>query len=388
MVRQLVAAQGPQDVNPAVTMFLGGNGNNRTLSATQATTLIARNFMGIQLECAQCHDHPFADWKQTQYWGLASFFFRTDLEDSWPDEFRQWAIPSVKNRAANGMTIGSRGVIDTSEPRNMKNLDGMLRVPPQLLTGEVVRLPDDGPWRRTFAHWLTSPENPWFARSMVNRLWAQYFGRGLVNPIDDLRPDNPGTHPELLTALADEFAAGNYSTKRIVRAIVLSEAYGRSSADPLDGEAGELPYSYMPVRVLMANQLFDAMLELLGEPAMVTGSRTDILWERGLRRKFEEFFAEQQDTTAYQRGILQTLRLLNQRSYEQGIAWRIAYTAGSGRPVDEVITDLFRMTLSRNPTSEELATATGYVQRASDPHTGFADLLWVLMQSSEFALIR
>ena len=212
LVGELVSATGTVADNAAVTYFL----SNRSVDKLTDTT--AQHFLGIQLECAECHNHPFTCWKQVEYWGMASFYSKVQ-----PDR------PKNGNKGGDNSTIGvteSRGRTKLKDffPESAKN------VPARFLSGEQPKLDSAEPYRPALAKWITSPQNPFFSRAMVNRTWAHLFGTGFVNPIDDMLPENVPSHPELLDSLAHHASTtGGYDLKYLIKAICLSETYQRTS---------------------------------------------------------------------------------------------------------------------------------------------------------------
>ena len=363
-------------------MFMGGA--KTTLAGHEATDLVAKAFLGVRLQCAQCHDHPFADWSHADYWGVAAFFTQTRISDKFPGNPSPAA---TKNEDAS--QVGSRWGVQDIEHTNDKHKhpDRGLDLPPTYLRGDRARLVAGETRRQAFARWLTAADNPWFARAMVNRIWAQLFGRGLVNPVDDLSSDNPASHPELFEGLTAQFVAHGYDVKFLIRAICHTVAYQRSSAGPADENEAESEFDYrrMQVKVCSPEQLFDALLELLGPEGMDHRGRVD-----RARDGFVELFTtdDEHDAINYRRGIPQALKLMNHWTYEKALARR-AEQETQGRSQAEAIERLYLLTLSRHPDAAESKLAAEYVNRYEDqPARGYAGLLWALMNSSEFTLNR
>jgi len=197
LVNDLLTSTGTQDKNGAVTFFIANP------TADKMTDEVCKLFLGVQLQCAQCHNHPFTGWKQTEYWAMAAFFTKVSMNGN------------VKNAAKKGITLeisesGGRGKGKQKLPESAKI------VPAKFLQGEQPKISDGSPARPVLTQWLTSGQNPFFAKAMVNRTWAQFFGRGLVNPIDDMHDGNPASHPALLQKLADEFVADNFDVKNLI----------------------------------------------------------------------------------------------------------------------------------------------------------------------------
>ena len=388
VVYSLLTASGPQRENGAVTIFMN---ESRQIGPHDATSILTRALLGVRLECAQCHDHPYADWTQTQYWGMAAFFNRLDFTKRFDDVDISVDIPS-RQKHPGGRRYGIRETSKAS-PRHLP--DRALNVEPMLLDGHkpLVAFVDSpveddeppaytGPLRPLLATWVIDAENPWFARSMVNRLWAQMFGRGLVDPVDDLRDDNPASHPELLEALTDQFVAHRFDVKYLLRAIADSRAYHRTSLPHALGGDEEL-YSHMPTKVMTPEQLFDSLAVVLGQKAV---ARKKTLAKA--RARFVAFLQtdEEPDPLVYRRGIPQALKLMNDRYYQKGVERRAEEIARSSRSTREAINQLYLLTLARRPTTAERRRMLTFADRYDEPARAYRGMLWALVNSSEFTL--
>jgi Protein of unknown function (DUF1553)/Protein of unknown function (DUF1549) len=367
-VSELITATGTQDKNGAVTYFLGNN------TVDKMNDSAAKLFLGVQLQCAQCHNHPFTDWKQTEYWHMAAFFMKVQVQRVLPAN-RQTSPPGVSETAA--VRRGRNAL-----PESAKVL------PPKFLQGEQPAVKSDEPLRPVLAAWLTSQTNPYFARAMVNRTWAQLFGRGLVNPVDDMHDGNPASHPELLNELAGQFAANQFDLKYLIRSICLSESYQRSSK-PNDSNAEASPalFSRMAVKVLTPEQLFDSLVQVVGQPNRpIQGDRPAAgrLPNANPRTAFVNFFGieDGSDPTEYQAGIPQVLRLMNSPMMNNGA--KLAKIMESSQAPAEIIEKLYLNTVSRRPTAKEMDRLQAYLQKSETPRKAYADILWALLNSSEF----
>src|SRR5262249_52606249 len=247
LIYELITATGTQDENGAVTYFVG----NATVD--KMTGNVSRMFLGVQLQCAQCHNHPFTDWKQTEYWAMAAFFMKTR--------------PSVNPQMAAKKGV-SPAISETNAPPKGKKGGGLPEgakiVPAKFLQGEQPELNKNEPYRPVLAKWITSAKNPFFARAMVNRVWHQLMGRGIVNPVDDMHEDNPASHPELLAALEEQFKANNFDLKYLYRAICNSETYQRTSRPNNSNKDDTELFSRAAVRVLTPEQLYDSLTAVVG----------------------------------------------------------------------------------------------------------------------------
>lgn len=374
LVYDLVTASGNQDENGAVTFFVG----NPTVD--KMTDNVARMFLGVQLQCAQCHNHPFVDWKQDEYWAMAQFFFKTRLTVNPQQAAKKGVKPGIQEAA-----LPKAGKKGGNLPESAKF------VAAKFLQGDKPALNDKEPYRPVLAKWMTSPENPFFARAMVNRFWYQLFGRGLVNPVDDMHEENAPSHPELLAALTEQLKANGFDLKYLMRAICNSEAYQRTSRPVADNQSDTQLYSHRVLRVLSAEQLYDSLVTVLGTG---TGKKGDAPKTKGKgpaitpRENFLSFFRidEGVDPLEYQSGIPQALRLMNASQFNAtNAAVGKAMTEG-GKDASKVIEHLYLQAVSRPPTAQETQRLLQVVNKAADPRTAYGDILWALINSSEFAL--
>jgi hypothetical protein len=371
IVRDLLTATGTQDESPAVTYFLA----NPTVD--KQTDSVARLFLGVQLQCAQCHNHPFTRWKQDDYWAMAAFFMKVR-----PDRVNQAA------KAGN-----SPGISENGKGKPPRLPEAARTVPAKFFQGEQPRLDRDAPSRPVLADWIVSPKNPFFARAMVNRTWAQFFGRGFVNPVDDLRQDNTPSHPELLQNLAESFAAGSFDLKVLIKGICLSETYNRTSRPAAGNEKDETLFSHVLVKPLTPEQLYDSLNVVLGSAPRgreTPGGKGQVgrRLAGGPREQFIAFFAADEGAlaTEYHAGIPQALRLMNAPQMNNTNAVAASLAQGQRTPA-QVVEQLYLSTLSRRPTAEETKRLTTYVEKHDGaPRQAYGDIVWAVLNSSEFAL--
>ena len=256
-------------------------------------------------------------------------------------------------------------------------------------------LDDKEPFRPTFAAWATAADNPYFARAAVNRLWAHFFGRGFVNPLDGFNETNPASHPELLQRLAREFASSGFDLKHLARCITTSKAYQRTSR-PLPGNESDVKaFSHMTVKVLTPEVVYDSL-------AVVTSvDKNDFPIPAGKKGKggpgglglsretFVRYFrnGEGTDATEYLQGIPQHLRLMNAPMLNRG-APVVDRLSRSETSQTEAIEALYLTVLSRRPTTGETRLMGGYLSRRNNAREGYSGVLWILLNCSEFALNR
>jgi len=246
------------------------------------------------------------------------------------------------------------------------------------------------PYRPVLAKWMTDAANPYFAKAMVNRTWAQLFGNGIVDPVDDIIEKNAPSHPALLDGLAKQFAANGYDVKAFIRGIALSNTYQRS-AKPNGSNKGDTQlFSHLAVKQMSGQQIYDSLQLVLGgdkqadkgggKPMAGKGQPT------GPRDRFVQFYlagAEEVDPNEYEAGIPQVLKQLNANNARL-VAAAKAMTAG--QKADAALEKLYLTALARRPTADETKRLTEYV--AKNPTDGYADVLWALLNSSEFGMIR
>jgi hypothetical protein len=352
----------------------------------------ARIFLGVSVECAQCHNHPFADWKREQFWSFAAFYSGIQSQ-----RFQDFLLPSKEIPDKRELTIPGTDTV----------------VQARFLDNSAPVWKEKAASRATLADWLTSPENPYFRREAVNRTWAYFFGTGLVEPVDDMvDPHSSPGHAELLETLAREFAAHRFDMKFLIRTITATEAYQRSSAGGTvpaakhEDATDPAQFSRSALRGLTAEQLFDSL-------AMATGYRDsgssgdDLLsavigGNRSARAQFLTKFANQsQRATQSQRSILQALTLMNGKvvadatSVEKSETLAAAIDAPFLGTLGRIET-LYLATLSRRPSAREVGRTVRFVEDAvrhaesQDSTTAYnaamADVFWALLNSSEFTL--
>jgi hypothetical protein len=292
IVTDLLTATGRIDDNPQVTYLIEGR---FPLGITDLTDLTSRYFLGVQLNCAQCHDHPFVSWKREDYWGMAAFFAQIQM----PGRPKKVYELGVKDDPK--MTLARLNDGDA--------IDGFLSRPPTFLGGQEYEPQEGQSHRAALARWITSRDNPYFARAAVNRMWWHFFGRGIVTPVDDMHSGKEPSHPELLEQLSQRFADSGFDMKLLCRAIASSRTYQQTSrpGERADDE-GRL-FARMSIKVLSAEQLYDSLVAILGPPAKTPSINVRL----GARYEFCQSFAGdgEGEPTRFDRGIPHLLRLMN-----------------------------------------------------------------------------
>ncbi|MBL8867406.1 MAG: DUF1549 domain-containing protein [Planctomycetia bacterium] len=370
MVSDILTATGDQEKNPAVGFFLSNN------TVDKMTDETAKAFLGVQLQCAQCHDHKFNDWKQTEYWAMAQFFMKVQVGGLGKDQTP--GIQETQNVRRNKMN---------PLPESAKSVE------PKFLQGEHPTVAKSEPYRPVLAKWMTAPTNPFFAKAMTNRVWAELFGRGIVNPVDDMVGQNLPSHPELLEGLAADFAANGFDVKHLIRSICNSAAYARSSKS-VGGNETAAPHLYAKrsVRVLSAEQLFDSLAAVTkfqdNAKAREKGMKAG---PAGARERFVNFFlagAEMVNPVEYEAGIPQALKLMNSRQTGAANPAIVRAVVGTARGT-EAIEKIYLAALSRRPTPAESDRLAKYLDTSGGlSQDALGDVVWAVLNSSEFTLNR
>ena len=353
----LVAATGSVAEEPAAN-FLVAHVNN---AAVPATAVTARVLLGTRVQCMQCHDHPTnagAEWEQERFWQLNAFFKGTGVT-------RAGGVAALATNADDGPTFYEtrRGVVRATYPG---------------FRGETFESAPDR--RRKLADLLLADDRRLVARSFVNRAWDHLFGAGLVNPVDDLGPHNPPSHPAVLDRLTDRFVAAGYDVRDLYRVLAGTRAYGLSSAATAGNAAddpgrGEVPlFTRTYAKPLSAEQTFDSLAVARGA-APAPADRD--AWVAGFVRRVDT--DENGEVLPPATDIPRALALMNGNAVNGDATDGDA--AGSGAPAD--LDDLFLTTLARRPTPRERATLAGFVARPGGPD----DLRWALLNSAEFATV-
>lgn len=337
---------------------------------------VSRLFLGMKLECAQCHDHPFAPYTKEQFWQFAAFFAELNpLTGSRPNFVGPIRPQSDRN------TIG---IPATDKKATATFFDGTA---PDWS-------PDKTP-REELAGWLTTAKNPYFSPNMANRVWAHFFGIGIVDPVDEPGENNPASHPELLADLGKAFAEGGFDNRMLIRAITRTKAYGLTSKMTHPGQADPRRFAKMNLKGLTPAQLFDSLVSATGfrEPANFRNQANFGFAQPGNpRSQFLVRFAGTERSTETNTTILQALMLMNGQFIgdQTDLARSEVLAAIADMPgwdTKQRVSNLFLTAFSRNPTPDELDKFASYVDRGGakgDKKQALADVFWVLLNSPEF----
>jgi hypothetical protein len=371
-VRELVTASGRGDENGAVNYILGYNLDAKRIAGHSAAT-----FLGRQIRCAECHNHPMEKWKQRDFWGYAAFFTQMKAAGE--------AMGSNRNQTAT--------LKDTRSGEAVMQIHngGKEVVAPKLLDGTAIPGNSSLPRRQVLAKYMSDPKNPYVAKAFVNRMWHHLFGTGIVNPVDDLGESNSPIVPELFEALSKKFAESNFDMKYLTKGILLSKTWQRSSDINESNKDDKDFFTHSLLRMMTPEQLFRSLNQTLGEDTeqrYLNPQRMRQLRDRALSNYIFNFSTDEEDAVvAFQGTIPQALLLMNGQTVTEGIR------ASSNRNMSKFLekykgTDrielLYLASLSRRPTNADKADARRALAAKADKAEGYEDIFWALLNSTEF----
>lgn len=371
-VRGVIAAAGEWQDSPAINWYW----QNRDDQLHQNTADTAQIFLGIRLQCAKCHHHPYERWGQADYYGLSGFFARLGRKG--------FGEPPPYYSSAT-VTTGEKNPLTGKAPEP-KYLDGP----------EPKFSPEEDP-RHALVDWMTKPENPFFAKAMVNRLWGHFMGRGLYHEVDDQRETNPPSNPELLDALAKEFIQSKFDVKKLIRTIVTSRVY-QLSAEPTEfNKHDQQNFARYYARRMYAEVFFDAVNQVTGNRAKFSGmsenARAVDLPHEGFGSTFLDTFDRPKRVTVCEcerspgATLAQVLLLSNSDEIEQKITSsesRLTKLMKGKTSPTAVIEEFYLAALGRKPTEAELKRNLAHIAGAKSEQVGLEDVVWALLNSKEF----
>jgi len=388
MIRDLITtpiAAPPRPGRPAVRGGIPNPGDAGGIAFFQVNESKAENlaaatsrlFLGVKIECAQCHDHPFAKWTRKQFWEYTAFF--------------AGVRPQNPQAGVFGGTFEDANVREISMTGSERNIQA------RFLDGKRPTFRENVTSRMALADWMTHPDNPFFARAAVNRLWEHFFGIGIVDPVDDFREDNPASHAELLDDLAKGLVAHKFDLKFVIRAITASQAYQRTSVVTDRSQEDLRAFARMPLKGLTPEQIFDSLATAVGYRGEATGARFVGGFGAGNTPRGEILtkFANPVDRrTEYQTTILQALALMNGRFIADATSLTRSETLAGvidfpGMDTQQKLDTLYMAALARPMRGSEAGRLIPYVDAGGpsrDSKKALADVFWVLLNSSEFLL--
>ncbi len=397
LTTEILTATGSNAEQPPGVFFILSADSRNNPQANIITRNVSQLFLGVQLQCAECHDHPFTKWKQTDFWGMAAFFGKVKNSDKSNGKTNNGVVEVIaakgKAKGDNGPRVGPGAsiIIPTDAFKNVGKV-----VKAKYPAGSEPKLTTEEPFRPAFAKWLTSTDNAYFAPNLVNRLWAQFFGRGFVNPLNDFHEENPASHPELLRMLASEFVASGFDQKHLIRCICLSDAYQRTSQPVVGNKGVEHPlFSRVELKVLSPEMLYESLCMALEVRELFTPEKTATKKKAvgtlppplTPREKFLVFFNTKEETaeaTEFSHGIPQALRLMNHAVFNKG-GKTVDRLMKSGSTA-QIIEGIYLAALARRPSDIELKDMSAYVSRRGNSREAYNGVLWTLINSAEFTL--
>ncbi len=375
LARETLTSVGNTIENPAANFF------RISRTPEEAAESMAQLFLGVRIQCAKCHNHPYESITQDDYYGLAAFFARVKLKGR------------VFGLDRETVYVGRDGQVKHAATGEVMKPTAFGQEAKQVTGGDV---------RVQLADWLARPDNRWFARSTVNRIWSNIFGRGIVEPVDDFRASNPPSNSKLLDALASEFARQGHRFKPVIRSIIISQAYRLEGRSVKQSRHAADPRRYVTaarVQMLTAEQILDSISMATGVPEKFPGyplgTRAVQLAEGAVDHNFLKSFTkpirdvrcdcarETAPTLNQVVHLINNADILNRFDAPTG---RLGRLLAANRPSAEIIETLFLATLSRRPTAKEAKLSSGHVASFKDRAEGFRDIQHALINSNEFLL--
>jgi len=377
MVREILSSMGSSYENPAANFFRVTRDPKPTMEKTTQV------FLGVRMVCAQCHDHPFERWTQNQYYEMSAFYSALAIRP--------------------GYEVGEEIIYNQREDFDMKHpKDGRVMKPAFIVPanyGSSGPVPADSHRRMALAEWVTAKDNPFFAKSTVNRVWSYFFGRGIIDPVDDIRASNPPSNPALLDALTKDFVDHGFDLRLLMRTITNSRAY-QSSMSTNEWNANDTDnFSHAVPRRLSAEELMGALTMAAGVRPIFPETPPDTTAEQlpdphvG-KDGFLDLFgrpSRESSCECERRSDLslpQALNLVNGKTISDAVAdgsGRVAKAVLSGKADRDLVEELYFASFSRAPTAAELESGVKYMSSGSRGRTALAqDLLWALLNSKPF----
>ena len=383
--REILGATGDEVNNPPTVWY------KELTQPEQFVDDTAQVFLGLRMACAQCHHHPYEKWSQDDYWGLAAYFGRVGRKAiPVPGEFQN---QQVVRQAIFSKSAGTVQNKKTGQTAIMKPLDG-----------DAIKVGTDEDPRQKLVDWMTEPKNPFFTRAVANRYWAHFFGRGIVDPLDDMRITNPPSNPELLDALAKELVDHNYSLKHLVKTICKSRTYQLSAVPNEFNKHDKQNYARYYPRRMSAEVLFDAVNLVADSPATFAGlpldrhapNRAIMLPDESFPSYFLDVFGRPQRISACEcervseANLAQALHLLNSDEIQGKLSranGRADQFAKDPRPDAEKVDELFLWAFAHKPTGEQRELALAHIAKhaaANNKKIAYENILWALLNTKEF----
>jgi hypothetical protein len=379
-VRSVLTATGDPETYPPASWYREVNTSTAQMEDT------AQLFLGMRLACAKCHHHPFERWSQQDYYGFEAFFTQVGLKNSKYNQ--QTNLPDMVYLKGN--------------PAKSRNPRTGLDVLPTGLGANPLEVPGYEDARHLMVDWMAAPDNPFFARALVNRYWKHFFGKGIVDPEDDLRVTNPPSNPELLDALAKQFIDSRFDLKALVRTICQSNVYQLSSVPSEGNQDDQQNFSRFYPRRLSAEVLSDAVNSVAQTPSnfggVPDGTSAVQLPDNGFNNYFLQVFGKPEAESACEcersseANLSQSLHLLNsndiQGRLQNGNGRAARFARETDRSVQDKIRELYLASMSREPTAAETEFLVQQVSSDPNPQVAWEDVLWAIFNAKEFQFVR
>lgn len=367
--REVVAAEGPLSESPAASFY------KVVAKPGEMAGTLSQVFLGVRIECAQCHHHPFDRWSQTDYFGMQAFFTDVSFKPT----------PSGESLVAGSAAA-------TVHPRTGE------AVYAHPLATEMPKADPPAERRKLLAAWMTASDNPWFARNFVNRIWAHFLGRGLIEPVDDIRLTNPPTNPELLDALARHFVESKFDVQALIRTIMASRVYQASATPNATNARDDQNYSRALLKRLNAEVLLDAVCQVTGVPEKFQGTPSGLraiqLWDSQTPHYFLKLFGRPTRVTACEcerseePSVAQVLHELNAPQLHEKLSHasgRIAHLSAGISDDGSLVEELYLTFYSRFPSDGERRTIIEFLKtHQSDRRQAVEDIAWSMINTAEF----
>ncbi|HKB01591.1 MAG TPA: DUF1549 and DUF1553 domain-containing protein [Gemmataceae bacterium] len=378
VIRELLTSTGNTFANPPANYYRIGK------DPTGLAETTAQLFFGVRMQCAKCHNHPFEAITQDDYYSTAAWFARVKIKKDAVNPGKTATDP-----VAEVVFTGRDG--EVTQPRS-----GQVMAP-KFLKGTAPAIPGGKDRREVFAEWLTGPDNPYFAKSVVNRVWYHLMGKGMVDPVDDFRDSNPPSNDELLDALAKDFVAHKFDLRHVVRTVLNSRTY-QLSAEPHDTNRDDSKYfSHAVTKLLSAEQLLDALCDVTAVPekfaGLPLGTRAIQLPDGEVNHPFLKTFGQPARELACEceresdSNLAQALQLINGPTINDKLRNpnnRLGKLLAEKKPEKEILDALYLAALSRPATDAERGPALAHVAKGPDKRKAWEDVLWAIMNTREF----
>ncbi len=375
-VREIVTAEGSNHQDGPLTIYRDRR------EPQDLTTLFSQLFLGVRMECAKCHHHPNEKWSQDDFYQFAAYFG--------PLKQKGAGLSPPISAGTESFYFATGGKV------RHPVTDAVMK--PKPLDGAALDDSEKSDPRRSLAEWMTRPENPFFAKAAVNRIWAGFFGRGIVDPVDDFRISNPASNEPLLDALAADFVQHGYDLKQVMRTIMESQLYQLSSVPNEYNLTDTKNFSRAYRRRLPAEVLLDAINDITGTTddynGCPPGTRAIQTWSYKVRSHFMDAFGRPNPSTDcpcerdMKSSVVQALHMMNSKELQSKLSnkeGRVKQLAESNRAADEIVRELYLASLCRLPSADELATAAAaFSASKATRQTATEDVLWALLNSPEF----